>query len=70
MGLQESRGKLTSGMKDLLALWNNTKTVWTDANAEKFEQSFFVPLEMDIRTAASAMDQMAVLLMSVRRECE
>lgn len=70
MGLHESRGKITGGLKDLTGLWNHTKTVWTDSNADKFEQSFFVPLEMDIRTAASAMDQMASLLTQLKRECE
>lgn len=70
MGLHESRGRITGAMKDMGRLWADTKTVWTDANAEKFEQSFFVPLEMDVRSAASAMDQMAVLLTQLRRECE
>ena len=70
MGMHESRGKLTGSMKDLLSLWANTKSTWSDVNAEKLEQTFFMPLEMDLRGAATAMDQMAVLLTQLRRECE
>ena len=70
MGLAESRGKLGSSTRDLLNLWANTKLVWSDVNAEKLEETLLRPLEMDIRNAASAMDQMSALLAGIRRECE
>lgn len=69
MGMQESRGKLGTGMKDLGQLWANTKVHWNDANAEQLEEGFLRPLEQDIRAATGAMDQMAVLLTTIRREC-
>ncbi len=70
MGLQESRGKLARSMKDLMALWSATKVSWNDANSEQFEEKYLRPLEMDLRVAASAMDEMASLLTTVKRECE
>lgn len=70
MGLQESRGKLTGGMRDLMALWANTKVYWNDANSERLEQTFLQQLEMDLRTTASAMDQMSALLAQIKNQCE
>ena len=69
MGLQESRGKIASSTKELLSLWGNTKLQWSDSNAQQFEEGVLRPLEMDVRSAAQAMDQMAALLTSIRREC-
>ena len=69
MGMQESRGKIASSTKDLFSLWGNTKLAWNDANAAQFEEAILRPLEQDVRQATQAMDQMAVLLSSIRREC-
>jgi hypothetical protein len=70
MGLQESRAKIGTAIRDLRSLWSNTKVYWTDANSERFEEEFLQPLEMDVRTAANAMDQMGTLLSQIRRQCE
>jgi hypothetical protein len=70
MGLQESRGKIGRSMQDLLSLWTSTQVHWKDANSEKFEEKYLRPLQMDVRTATTAMDEMASLLSQIRRECE
>jgi hypothetical protein len=70
MGLQESRGKVSRSIQDLMALWASTRVHWSDANAQAFEDKYLKPLEMDIRVAASAMDEMASLLMKIKRDCE
>ncbi len=69
MGIPESRGKIATSTKDLLALWSNTKVQWNDGNSQQFEEGVLKPLEMDVRTATQAMDQMAGLLGTIRREC-
>ncbi len=69
MGIPESRGKIATSTKELLALWNNTKLQWNDANSLQFEEGILRPLEMDVRQATQAMDQMAGLLGTIRREC-
>jgi hypothetical protein len=70
MGLQESRAKIGSAIRDLRSAWLNTKVYWNDSNSEKFEEEFLEPMEMDVRTAVIAMDQMGVLLSQIRRQCE
>ncbi len=70
MGMQESRGKIGSATKDLMALWSNTQVHWNDANSQRFEETYLRPLEMDMRVATSAMDQMGALLSQIKRECE
>jgi hypothetical protein len=70
MGLQESRGKLGSSMRDLMNLWSNTKLTWNDVNSARLEENVLRPLELDLRNAAGAMDQMAALLSQLRRDCE
>jgi hypothetical protein len=70
MGLQESRGKITRSMQDLRSLWASTQVHWNDSNSQAFEGKYLKPLEMDVRVAAAAMDEMAVLLVKIRRECE
>jgi hypothetical protein len=70
MGLQDSRAKLTRVMKELSNLWITTKIDWSDANTEKFEETYIRPLEMDVKVAAAAMDEMGVLLTKIRHECE
>jgi hypothetical protein len=70
MGLEESRGKIGRGMRDLMALWASTQVHWNDDNTKAFEEKYLRSMEMDIKVAAGAMDQMAALLSQIRRECE
>jgi hypothetical protein len=70
MGVYEGRGQLSKQMKLLLMRWNETRSEWDDANAEQFETTFLQPLEMNLRSATSAMDQMAVLIGQIKRDCE
>jgi len=50
--------------------WRNTRAQWDDAQAENFEQTYLRNLESDLKVAASAMDQMAVLINQAKRDCE
>jgi hypothetical protein len=70
MAMQESRGKIAGGFRDLQHLWASTQVHWNDARSHEFEEKVFKPLEHDLRTATGAMDQMAALLTQLRRECE
>ncbi|HSV13240.1 MAG TPA: hypothetical protein VLI90_03225 [Tepidisphaeraceae bacterium] len=70
MGLQESRGKLARSMKDLLAQWALVRSQWNDVNAERFEREVLHMLEMDLRNASGAMDQMGALLAQIRSQCD
>jgi hypothetical protein len=68
--MHESRAKIGAAIRDLRTHWSNTKIHWTDSNSERFQEEFLEPLEMDVRVAVVAMDQMATLLSSIRRQCE
>jgi len=70
MSMHESRAKIGAAIRDLRTSWSNTKVYWTDSNIERFQEEFLEPMEMDVRVAVIAMDQMATLLSSIRRQCE
>jgi hypothetical protein len=70
MGVYESRGQLSKGIKELNNRWLDTKGSWDDAVSRKFEERYLLPLEADLKSAAAAMDQMGILLSQIRRECE
>ncbi len=70
MGVYEGRGQLSRGMKDLLNRWTEAKSSWDDANSERFEEKYMLPLEQGMRTAVSAMDTMAVLIAQAHHDCD
>jgi hypothetical protein len=70
MAMQDSRSKLSRGVRDLMDLWAQTKVQWNDGNAEHFEEAFLLPLQMELRSAGNAMDQMAALLSQIQHQCE
>jgi hypothetical protein len=70
MGMHEGTGQLAKAMKLLMEKWAQTRGVWDDEVAAKFEKTYLEPLNMDLRSALTAMDQMSVLLQQIRRDCE
>lgn len=69
MGVHEGRGQLTRALAELMLRWNETKVSWDDANSRHFEKTVLEPLELDLRSALSAMDHMSQLLGQIRRDC-
>ena len=70
MGVYESRGQLAKLMKELKDKWGHTKMDWDDVVSDAFEKKFLDPLEADLRNATGAMDQMALLLGQIKRDCQ
>jgi len=70
MGVYEGRGQLSKAFKQLTAQWMETQSQWSDIRAKSFEEKYLKTLESDLRQAGNAMDQMAVLLGQIRKECE
>ena len=70
MSVYESRGQITKAMKNLIMRWQETRGDWDDSVSRAFEKDFLEPLEMDVKNAMGAMDQMNGLLLQVRKECE
>ncbi len=69
MGLYESRGNLSKGLKDLNARWQYLKTQWDDPQAEAIEKETLEQLEKDVRAAGEAMDLIKLIVSSARRDC-
>ncbi len=70
MGLYEGRGLLAKALKDLIHRWQEAKAGWDDPVSSAMETEFIEPLEMDLRSALGAMDQLAGVLSQVRQDCE
>ncbi len=70
MGVHESRGNLAKALKELNLRWQETSEVWNDAQSADFEKRYLQELESNLRTAGTAMDQIAILLSQARRDCE
>jgi hypothetical protein len=70
MGVYEARGSLEKAMKELTLKWVETKSVWDDPMSRRFEERFLTNLQMDMRNAVGAMDQMASLLQQAYHDCE
>jgi hypothetical protein len=69
MGVYDSRARAAKALKELMGLWAETGRSWNDERSRAFAKKFLEPLEPDMRSATSAMDQMAQLLQQCRRDC-
>lgn len=69
MGVYEARGMLEKSMKELTLKWAETRHSWDDAMSRAFEEKYLANLQMDMRNAVGAMDQMAVLLQQAYHDC-
>lgn len=70
MGVYEGRGQLSKAIKQLQMRWQEATSSWNDAASVQFDKKFLEPLEADLRTAVTAMDHMAAVLVQVRRDCQ
>ena len=60
MGVHEGQGQLSRATKDLIRHWRELKNVWTDANADRLEESLIVPIDAEVRNASAAMADAAM----------
>ncbi len=70
MTIHAGRANLTDGMKALHARWQRTQGVWRDRVAARFARAHLQPLEADVRTALSAMNEMDATLRKIRQQCD
>jgi len=70
MSLDAGRSKLYSALKILEARWDTTVPYWQDAMRLQFEEQLLAPLQLQTDQALSAIDQLAVVLNLMRRDCE
>lgn len=70
MGVYEGRGQIGKAHKLLMAQWVEARMSWDDVMSRIFEEKYLRVLESDLKSAVSAMDQMAIVLAAIRRDCE
>jgi uncharacterized protein YukE len=70
MGVHESQGRLIKAYKMLQTRWAQIHTGWNDSASDHFQETYLDPLDADVRSAAQAIDHMAVVLSNVKRDCE
>ncbi len=70
MSVESSAGKLKQVEKDLSRLWSETRLFWRDENSRRFEREVIEPLLVKLRATQTAMGRIAVVLRSVRRDCQ
>ena len=70
MGVYEGRGQIGKAHKMLMAQWMETRMSWDDVMSRIFEEKYLRVLESDLKSAVSAMDQMAIALTAIHRDCE
>jgi hypothetical protein len=70
MGVYEGRGLLSKSHKQLQLRWQEAKSDWNDPASDYFQKKFLEPLEADLRSATTAMDHLASVLVQVRRDCQ
>ena len=70
MSLKISSGKLSRATRDLLHVWQQTRSVWRDARAQGFDQKYITLIQACVRSAHSTMDHMDSLLAQAHRDCE
>lgn len=70
MSAHDSIGRLDKAMKTLLAQWQEAHALWNDPVAARFEQDRLLPLQMDLKRAISAMEQIGKVMAAVSRDCD
>lgn len=69
MNLNIGWTELNSSMKTLRNRWEETKIHWDDAVQKKFEESFWDPLEQQVRATLRGIERLAPSLTKLRKDC-
>jgi hypothetical protein len=60
---------LSSGLKDLRLLWEQTKLVWNDPVREAFEEQQWNVLEQRVMGALRAVERIGPIIDRLQHEC-
>jgi|GEM_PF-854839 len=61
-GLKDGIAKLDEANKRLHLHWNETKSLWTDSVQLTFEQTYWQPLEQQVRTTQRELEHLAEVI--------
>lgn len=69
MSLDAGASKLKRSMKTLQEHWAETKSRWQDQASRKFEEDQLASLKNEVNATLSAIDRLASILDTAKREC-
>lgn len=69
MSMPHSARQMQEATKLLKVAWDRAGDRWTDAQHDRFGSRWIHPLERAVRHAASALDEVQVLLNKAERDC-
>ncbi|MCA9080287.1 MAG: hypothetical protein KDA58_06985 [Planctomycetaceae bacterium] len=68
--LQSSSGRIQDALEVLLIRWDETREVWKDQRAERFDEEVIQPLREQIAIATPAIGHITQVIARARREVE
>jgi hypothetical protein len=69
MNLNSSAMELSGALKDLRALWADTKMYWNDPVSQAFEEQQWNLVEARVLGALRAIERLAPVIDRVRHDC-
>ncbi|MEY5060649.1 MAG: hypothetical protein RIS45_570 [Planctomycetota bacterium] len=69
MSLSDSKARLATAHRDLMAAWYRVSEAWHDDASRAFRERSVEPLDRTLRSAMNALDAMEETLRRVRNEC-
>ena len=69
MSLNAASVELGNALKKVRLRWEATEQHWRDAVRQDFEARYWAPLLQQTQATLQAMDQLAPVLLAVRRDC-
>lgn len=62
-------GSLRFAIKDLNTKWEETKEIWSDDVARRFEETHVAPLDEPVETALKAIERLGLTLVKAYDAC-
>jgi len=68
--VSESRNRLVSLTRELLAEWENTKQYWNDSKSTEFEKRFLDELRSGVNAAVTNIESLERILSKIHDDCD
>ncbi len=70
MSLENQGGRLEALTVDLMRQWELTRPHWRDGKGEAFEKQIVDVIRTSVTATVDAMQELDVLMRTIRRDCE
>jgi hypothetical protein len=69
MHLNAGWTELNSALKTLRVSWEETTEHWNDAVRQEFEDTFYTPLETQVRATLRGIERLTPALLKMQQDC-